>query len=46
MIELIVGLAVGFGIGFSLMTYRLVVVEKQLRYDLEGFIEEIKEVRP
>ena len=46
MIDLVVGLAVGFGIGFSLMAHRLMVIERELRYDLEGFIEEIKEVRP
>jgi hypothetical protein len=46
MIELVVGLAVGFGAGFSLMAYRLMVVERELTDDMAALIEKIKEVRP
>jgi len=46
MIELIVGLLSGFALGFSLMTYRLVVVERELTDDMVALIEKIKEVRP
>jgi hypothetical protein len=46
MIELVMGLVSGFALGFSLMTYRLVKIEKKLTDDLVALIEQIKEVRP
>lgn len=46
MIDLIIGLAVGFGAGFSLMAYRLMVIERRLADHLFHLIENVKELRP
>ena len=46
MLELIIGLASGFALGFSLMTLRLVIIEKELTDRLNEFIEVIGGLRP
>ena len=46
MIELVIGILSGFALGFSLMAYRLVRVEKEFTDDMVALIEKIKEVRP